>query len=216
MKLFQLLPEKIVHLTCNWPQVSAEINGKGSVAGVGSFQAGKRVTLSATPFPGNAFLAWRMDNAIKKETSITFSVTEDVTVEAYFLPTDILDRTTKTFIDTQIAAGELYTSSDVDIAIAEATPTIKAQAIVDALEKDEVYTKDEMQALAYGDPVIEVKDGVASVGIALEKSTALDGEWKAVEIASPTVKDGKVVVEVQPEEGETTAFYRFTVGDKDE
>ncbi len=82
---------------------------------------------------------------------------------------------------------------------------------------DEVYTKDEMQVMAYGDPVIEVKDGKASVGIALKKATSLDGEWKTVTVTEPTATDdGKVIVEVEPEAGETTAFYRFVVGDEEE
>ncbi len=104
----------------------------------------------------------------------------------------------------------------VDAKVQEQIEPIKKAGVQEALDADEVYTKDEMQVLAYDDPLIEVVDGKARVGIALQKATSLTGDWKTVTVTEPsTTDDGKVIVDVKPEEGETTAFYRFVVGDED-
>ncbi len=80
----------------------------------------------------------------------------------------------------------------------------KDEAKQELLEADEVFTEDEMKALALGAPVIQVKDGKATVSIQVQQASELDGEWEVVE-------DGEVSVDVVPKAGEKAAFYKFVV-----
>ena len=80
----------------------------------------------------------------------------------------------------------------------------KDEAKQELLDADEVFTADEMKALALGAPVIQVKDGKATVSIQVKQASKLDGEWEVVE-------DGEVSVEITPKVGEKAAFYKFVV-----
>ena len=61
-----------------------------------------------------------------------------------------------------------------------------------------------VKALALGAPVIQVKNGKATVSIQVQQASELDGEWEVVE-------DGEVSVDVVPKAGEKAAFYKFVV-----
>ena len=80
----------------------------------------------------------------------------------------------------------------------------KDEAKQELLDADEVFTADEMKALVLGAPVIQVKDGKATVSIQVQRASELDGEWEVVE-------DGEVSVEITPKAGEKAAFYKFVV-----
>ena len=57
-----------------------------------------------------------------------------------------------------------------------------------------------MQKLAVSTPIIEVKEGVATVRVQIMKASTLDGEWEVVE-------DGEVSVEITPKASEKAAFW---------
>ncbi len=214
--------------------------GGGIVEGSYEYLNGTSTTLTATPLEGHIFVEWSGDVVSTTSSIVIDSTNPVVEITALFLPSEVIHQQARNEINAQIEAGTLVRPVDVDAKIAthviesphvseddidakveakvqEQITPIKEAGVQEALNADEVYTKDEMQAMAYGDPVIEVVDGKASVGIALKKATSLDGEWKTVDVTEPTATDdGKVIVEVEPEEGETTAFYRFVVGDEGE
>lgn len=72
------------------------------------------------------------------------------------------------------------------------------------MDADEVFTADEMKEMALGTPVIQVKDGVITVSIQVQKASELNGEWEAVE-------DGELSVEIAPKADEKAGFYKFVV-----
>ena len=83
----------------------------------------------------------------------------------------------------------------------------KDEAKQELLDADEVFTADEMKALAFGAPVIQVKNGKATVSIQVKRASELDGEWEVVE-------NGEVSVEITPKAGEKAGFYKFVVSDE--
>lgn len=72
------------------------------------------------------------------------------------------------------------------------------------MDADEVFTADEMKEMALGTPVIQVKNGVTTVSIQVQKASELNGEWEVVE-------DGEVSVEIEIEANEKASFHKFVV-----
>ena len=72
------------------------------------------------------------------------------------------------------------------------------------VKTNELLTREDLQKLALSTPVIEVKDGVATVSVQIMKASTLNGEWEVVE-------DGEVSVEITPKAGEKAGFYKFVV-----
>ena len=111
-------------------------------------------------------------------------------------------------IEAHIASNGLLTPAQANQQtqdyIADNKLMSKDEAKQELLDDDEVFTEDEMKALALGAPVIKVKDGVATVSIQVQKASELDGEWEVVE-------DGEVSVEITPKAGEKAGFYKFVV-----
>ena len=83
----------------------------------------------------------------------------------------------------------------------------KDEAKQELLDADEVFTADEMKALALGAPVIQVKNSKATVSIQVQRASELNGEWEVVE-------NGEVSVEITPKAGEKAGFYKFVVPNK--
>ena len=62
-------------------------NGTGTVSGAGHYGAGMTCTLRATPDEGNLFLHWSLNGTVAScETTYSFAVTENVELEAVFMP----------------------------------------------------------------------------------------------------------------------------------
>ncbi len=162
--------------------VDVEIFGTGTVQGAGEYEAGETVTLVATPGDNYIFFGWN-STPISMATTYTFTMpAEAMNVMAYFTP--------EAAMNAYLEAKQLMP---------------KDKAIQEALDADEVFTANEMKELALGAPVIEVKNGVAKVGIQVMKTASLEGEWEAIE---------EVTVEVTPEANEKAAFYKFVVPEK--
>ena len=165
--------------------------GEGSVTGAGEYFEGEAVTLTATADEDSVFCGWDVKDATMASVYTFTMPQEAVTVTAYFA--------SKAALDSYIRGKELMTAKE---------------AIEKALEANEVFTKDEMKSFAFGAPVIEVKDGMATVGISVMKASAVDGEWENVELEedAASVEADKVKVSV-PADG-NAAFYKFVVPEK--
>ena len=160
--------------------VEVAVNGEGSVTGAGAYAPGDSVTLTATPNEGFVFCGWSEPSA--KSATYSFTMPEKaVSLTAYFAP--------KAAVTAYVAMNNLMS---------------KDEAVQEALDADEVFTADEMKALALGAPVIQVKDGKVTVSIQVQQASELDGEWEVVE-------DGEVSVEITPKASEKAGFYKFVV-----
>ena len=157
--------------------VTATIVGDGTVAGLDAYMSDSEVTLTATPDEGYVFCGWDVPSVTATHT---FTMPEEaVTVTAYFASATALEK--------YIAKNNLMS---------------KDEAKQELLNDDEVFTEDEMKALALGAPMIKVKDGVATVSIQVQKASELNGEWEVVE-------DGEVELDIPADE--KAAFYKFVV-----
>lgn len=111
-------------------------------------------------------------------------------------------------IDEYVSSNGLLTPEEaeqlVNDYIADNNLMSKDEAKQELLDADEVFTADEMKALALGAPVIQVKNGKATVSIQVKRASELKGEWEVVE-------DGEVSVEITPKAGEKAGFYKFVV-----
>ncbi|MBQ9693498.1 MAG: hypothetical protein IJV69_01910, partial [Kiritimatiellae bacterium] len=118
------------------------------------------------------------------EATLTFTMPEEtVTLVANFFPKALQQSWNETYVQSQIRAGELITS-------------------------------DQLQEMALSTPVIEVKDGTATVGISVVKASSVEGEWEAVELEAnaTTVESDKIQVSLPADE--KAAFYKFVVPEK--
>ena len=168
-------------VTANSFAVTVDVVGNGTITGMGDYAADETVTLTATPSEGYTFFGWST-TPVMMDTTYSFTMPEDaVALTAYFVPTVALNN--------YIADNKLMS---------------KDEAKQELLDDDEVFTEDEMKALALGAPVIKVKDGVATVSIQVQKVSELDGEWEVVE-------DGEVSIEITPKASEKAGFYKFVV-----
>ena len=168
-------------VTANSFAVTVDVVGNGTITGMGDYAADETVTLTATPNEGYVFCGWSA-TPVMMDTTYSFTMPEDaVALTAYFVPAVALNN--------YIADNKLMS---------------KDEAKQELLDDDEVFTEDEMKALALGAPVIKVKDGVATVSIQVQNASELDGEWEVAE-------DGEVSVEITPKAGEKAGFYKFVV-----
>lgn len=147
---------------------------------------GEPVTISAIANESHIFLGWSSNIAeiSGSEATLTFTMPEEtVTLVANFFPKALQQSWNETYVQSQIRAGELITS-------------------------------DQLQEMALSAPVIEVKDGSATVGISVVKASSVDGEWEAVELESnaTTVESDKIQVSLPADE--KAAFYKFVVPEK--
>jgi hypothetical protein len=165
--------------------------GEGSVTGAGEYFEGEAVTLTATADEDSVFCGWDVKDATMASTYTFTMPQEAVTVTAYFA--------SKAALDSYIRGKELMTAQE---------------AIEKALEANEVFTKDEMKSFAFGAPVIEVKDGTATVGISMMKASTVDGEWENVELEEDAASVEADTVKVTVPADEKAAFYKFVVPEK--
>ena len=177
-----------MNLKKNKTSVIVTTIGEGSVTGAGEYLEGEAVTLTATADEGSIFCGWDT-KAATMASVYTFTMPQEaVTVTAYFA--------SKAALDSYVRGKELMTAKE---------------AIEKALEANEVFTKDEMKSFAFGAPVIEVKEGAATVGISVMKASSVDGEWEVIELDSnaTAVESDKIQVTVPADE--KAAFYKFVV-----
>ena len=186
-ELSSVVPSQDTTYVAQWQKLyrfSVNCVGAGEVNQDDWFCANDCVTLTATPAAGYVFCGWSTTPVTLEATSLFTMPEEDVVLTAYFAPAIALNN--------YIEGYHLMT---------------KEQAIQEALASDEVFTANEMGALALSTPMIKVKDGVATVSIQVQQASELNGEWEVVE-------NGEVSVAIAPKPGERTAFYKFVVPNK--
>ena len=83
---------EFTNMQCNYlVTVAAVPTTGGSVSGSGTYTSGSSCTVTATPNSNYLFMHWSKDGEVVSSTaSYTFTVTEDVELEAVFMPTSYI------------------------------------------------------------------------------------------------------------------------------
>ena len=183
---------------------------------------GETASITATPKEGYIFLGWSSDveEIGSSEPTLTFTVPErdEVLLIANFFPkailTTLVNETLNATLDTKVDAridakidGEKLLTAEQSAAKTSATINQKVAA-------GELITSDQLQEMALSAPVIEVKDGAATVGISVMKASAVDGEWENVELEENATSVEADTVKVAVPADEKAAFYKFVVPNK--
>ncbi|MBQ9694517.1 MAG: hypothetical protein IJV69_07165, partial [Kiritimatiellae bacterium] len=198
----------VVETEVKYPVV-VKVIGEGSVAGEASYAAGEEVVLTATADEGNLFCGWST-TPVTMTAAYTFTMPEEaVTLTAYFAPADA--------VEAYVSGKELVTADEVDAKIQDyivVNQLMSKDAAKQALlAADEVFTADEMKEMAFGAPVMEVKDDVIEIAISLQTAETLNA-WEALALQGATLEidatKGQVRVKV-PKGNKSAAFYKFVV-----
>ena len=183
---------------------------------------GETTSITATPNDGYVFLGWSSDveGIGGSEPTLTFTVPEreEVLLIANFFPkavlTTLVNETLNATLDTKVDARIDAKIDGEKLLMAEQAATKTSATINQKVADGELITSDQLQVMALSVPVIEVKDGTATVGISVMKASAVDGEWENVTLDADaaSVESDKVKVEVPADE--KAAFYKFVVPEK--
>ena len=161
------------------PIVETTIIGSGTIEGAGSFPDGTSITLTANPAPGRVFVAWTGD-ASGAENPLPLTVTRDLRIGAVFI---------------EPAAVGLVTKENYDEVVAE---------------RDTRYTEEQIRALSPDYTMGLNEAGNVEVKISfIASSDATNFAPFPVTADSLTVVDGKICMELPPDEG--AFFYRFRI-----
>lgn len=188
------------------------------------------VTVTAEAANGYRFLGWSSNHEGIEGTggTLTFKIpSTDVILIANFFP-DIdskIDESINKKIDGEILMTKEQADNKIqealnekissgDLLLKEQVDTKIQEVIDEKLEKKELVSADAIKEMAFGSPMIEVKDGKAVVGIELQKASQLtSGKWEKVKGEEASIaEDGSVHLKVLAEEKE--AFYKFVVPTK--
>ena len=161
------------------------------------------VTLTACFAPAAALNAYVSGQGFVSADEVDVKIQEYIAEKNLKTPDEV-----EAAIEAHIVSNGLLTPAQANQQtqkyIADNNLMSKDEAKQELLDADEVFTADEMKSLALGAPVIQVKNGKATVSIQVQRASELDGEWEVVE-------DGEVSVEITPKAGEKAGFYKFVV-----
>lgn len=211
-----------------WRYVGGEVkiltifDGGSTETTTSTHKHGDVVSVTATPKEGYVFLGWSSDaeGIGGNETTLTFTMpeVEEIVLIANFFPkalltswiNDTMDATLEAKVESTVNAkidGEKLLTAEQSAA--KTTTTIKTKVAA-----GELITSDQLQEMALSEPVIEVKEGAATVGISVMKTSSVDGEWEAVELEAnaTTVESDKIQVSLPADE--KAAFYKFVAPEK--
>ena len=163
-------------------EVKVNCKGDGTVSGVGFYQSGASIVLTATPDEGVTFCGWDGFNKTAEATIFFVMPEEDVVLSAYFANASALDAYLSTHENSGGDADDLDSLVEAEIA------------------KRDLHTADEMKEMVVDTPVIEAKNGVVTIRLQVK-----DGA------ASEVMDGGAISVEITPKAGEKAGFYKFVV-----
>ena len=192
---------------------------------------GTPVTVNAMANEGYLFMGWSSteNNVSSSALSLTFALPrQPIMLVATFLPKTSIEGMIDQRLDTRIDGESLLTKEQAE-AKTEATIEEKKEAgelfdqagvdakieatITEKVDNKELVTRESIQEMSLGSPIIEVEDAQAKVGISLKRASTLDGEWEevALDAGAAEVDNGTVKVSVPAEDN--AAFYKFVVPD---
>jgi hypothetical protein len=183
--------------------------GNGEVSGTGEYEAGTEVTLTATPEEGYVFCGWST-TPVTASATYTFTMpAAEVALTAYFAPA--------VAVESYVSGNNLKTEEEVEAEIEDYVAANNLMSKEDAkqalLDADEVLTADEMKEMAFGAPVMEVKEDVIELAISLQTAETLNA-WQAMALQGATLEideeQGMVRIKV-PKGDKQGAFYKFVV-----
>lgn len=181
------------------------------------FAWGETVEITASANEGYVFLGWssNLEGVDSPLATISFKMPEHpVTLIANFFPKTVL----KNWIDEQIDDTlEEKVNSKIDgerLLTAKQAEAKTVATINQKVEKKELITFEQLQTMALAEPVVEVKEGVATVGISLKQAESLDGTWTDVDLADDAVSVTGDKVKLAVPANDKAAFYKFVVPEK--
>ena len=183
---------------------------------------GETASITATPKEGYIFLGWSSDveGIDGSEPTLTFTVPErdEVLLIANFFPkallTTLVNETLNATLDAKVDARIEAKIDGEKLLTAEQSAAKTSATINQKVAAGELITSDQLQEMALSAPVIEVKDGAATVGISVMKASAVDGEWENVELEEDATSVEADTVKVAVPADEKAAFYKFVVPNK--
>lgn len=208
-------------------EVIPSISGGGDVTFRSKDVAwGETVEIVATPNSSHIFLGWssNIEGIESNQTILSFIMPtldipeQPITLIANFFPkavlTTLVNETLNATLDAKVDARIDAKIDGEKLLTAEQAATKTSATINQKVADGELITSDQLQVMALSEPVIEVKDGTATVGISVMKASAVDGEWEDVTLDADaaSVESDKVKVEVPADE--KAAFYKFVVPEK--
>ena len=203
---WQRLPVEAVSST-----IETTITGSGRIEGDGSFANGTTITLTATPDDGQVFVAWT-GGASGSENPLTFTVESDLAVGAIFIEPADYGLVTQEIHNEVVSERDARPTADQLAAVVaerDARPTADQLAAVEA-ERDARYTEEQIRALSPDYTMGLNEAGNVEVKISfIASSDATNFTPFPVTAESLTVVDGKICMELPPDEG--AFFYRFRI-----
>ena len=185
----------------------------------GNYLPGTFTSLTAIPSDGYMFLGWssNVEGISSVEPTITVKLQdgERLILVANFFPkallTTLVNETLNATLDAKVDARIEAKIDGKKLLTAEQSAAKTATTIKTKVAAGELITSDQLQEMALSEPVIEVKEGAATVGISVMKASSVDGEWEVIELDSNTtaVESDKIQVTVPADE--KAAFYKFVV-----
>ncbi len=191
---------------------------------------GETVSITATPYDGFVFLGWggTLEGVNTTDATISFTMPKkDVILVPNFFPKALIQgwitESVDKAVEEKVDGVNLLTASQAEAATATAIeaqkPALKAEGVAEALENQEVYTKESMKSMAFGQPVMEVKSDEVVVGISLESTNNLNQEFEGVDLEGATLEKDETAkglfrVKVPIKEDDATSFFKFVVKDE--
>ncbi len=191
---------------------------------------GEMVTITASANEGFVFLGWSGDLAGINTADATISFTmpeQDVILVPNFFPKALIQgwiaETVAEALEKKVDGVNLLTASQAEAATAVAieaqTPVLKAAGVAEALENKDVYTKESIKEMAFGDPLMEVKNDEVSVAISLESTDNLAAGFEGLDLDAAVLEkdqNAKGLFRVRVPIESDAAFFKFVVRDETE